>query len=160
MKKVLMYLMIATFSLSIISCGTDKEKEKAKSFEELEKKYDGMNFASCEDFIEFGYEYIDLIVLTIQKAVDGDENALDKLEEIDHFMFQFSEQAEKFYEECPEQFEEFDRIAEEKMAEPMEKLMELMFGGFDDWDEDWDWDEDFDWDDDDFYFEEVEEEVM
>ena len=147
MKKILVYVITGIIALSMVSCGA----KKAETLEDLKAKYDGKTFKNCDDFLAAGEEIIDVFVLIIDKAAEGDEKAMEEIEAMEAFMGQFDEQAEKFEEECPEKFEAFQKTMEEKMEAAMEKLFSLMFGDMDfgadmDWDEDYDWDEDFDWD--------------
>ena len=149
MKKIVFYLFAVVITLSIISCGADK---KATNFDELKAKYDGKEFKNCDEMIKFGEEYIDVLIATIDKAAEGDEKALADIESMDEFFSQFDAKQKELEEECPEQFEEFGKKAEEKLAPSMDKLMEILFGNMD-WD---DYEDDFDWDDEDFDWEEEE----
>lgn len=121
MKKVLMFAMSALILVSVFSCG-DK---KATNLEELKKKYDGKEFKDCDKFLEAANEMMDVYFATIDKAVEGDEQAKKDVEGFETFMEDFEDQAEKFEEECPDKFAEFEKKMETKMDEYMDKLMKL-----------------------------------
>jgi hypothetical protein len=136
MKKIA-YLFIA-FALvfAVVSCGNKDEKKdkdkteeiaKAKDYDEIVKKYDGVTFKNCDDFIEAADEMLDVFVITINDAYEGDEKAEEDFMKLTEFLEQFDEQAEKFEEECPEKMAEFDKKAEEKFEPIMDKLMEISF---------------------------------
>jgi len=144
MKKVLMFAMSALILVSVFSC---KEK-KATNLEELKKKYDGKEFKDCDKFLEAANEMMDVYFATIDKAVEGDEQAKKDIEDFETFMENFEDQSEKFEEECPDKFAEFEKKMETKMDEYMDKLMKLY--GLEDLYEDMETGEDW---------EEVEEEV-
>lgn len=136
MKKIA-YLFIA-FALvfAVVSCGNKDEKKdkneteevaKAKDFDELVKKYDGVEFKNCDEFIAAADEMLDVFVITIKEAYDGDEKAEANFMKLTEFMEQFDEQAQEFEEECPEKMAEFDKKAEEKFEPIMSQLMEISF---------------------------------
>lgn len=156
MRKVIFYLIVGVISFGMISCGG--ETKKAETIDELINKYDGKVFETCDEMIEFGYEYIDVMIATIDRAADGDEEAIEDFDKMDDFFRQFESQQIQLEQECPEKFQEFGVNAEELMAESMEKLMNILFGDMDmDWEDEWDdeWDED--WDEE---WEEYEEDYM
>jgi DNA-directed RNA polymerase beta' subunit len=161
MRKVIFYFIIVAMAISVISCGGDK---KATNMDELISKYDGKEFKNCDEMIEFGYEYIDVMIATIDRAAEGDEAALEDFDKMDEFFKQFDDQQKKLEEECPEKFEEFGKVAEEKMADSMEKLMTIMFGGTEDemnFEEDMEWEEDIEnYEEDTEWEEEVEEDAQ
>jgi hypothetical protein len=136
MKKIA-YLFIA-FALvfAVVSCGNKDEKKdkdkteeiaKAKDYDEIVKKYDGVTFKNCDDFIEAADEMLDVFVITINDAYEGDEKAEEDFMKLTEFLEQFDEQAEKFEEECPEKMAEFDKKAEEKFEPIMSQLMEISY---------------------------------
>jgi hypothetical protein len=142
MKKVLMYVVSGIILLSIVSCGA----KKAENLEDLKKKYDGKEFKNCDKFLEAAEEIFDVYFATIDKAVEGDEQAKKDVESFDKFLEGFEGQAEKFEKECPEKFAEFEKKLETKMEEYMSKLMKLygfddLFEGMDDEWEDTEWEE-------------------
>jgi hypothetical protein len=153
MRKVLVYVITAVLAVGLLSC--DGKQEKAENLEDLKSKYDGKEFKNCDEFLEAADEIIDVFVIIINKAAEGDEASMDEIDEMEKFMNQFEKQAEGFEEECPEKFEEFQKNAEEKMADAVDKLMELMMS-----DMDWDYDEEAEWDEewDEELAEEIEEE--
>lgn len=140
MKKVLVYAISGLIMLSLFSCGN----KKATTLEELKKKYDGKEFKNCDKFIEAANEMMEVYFATVDKAVEGDEQAKKDVEAFDDFMQDFESQAEKFEKECPDKYKEFEDNFEKKMDEYMPKIMKL-YGledlyddvNSDDWDEDW-----------------------
>jgi len=135
MKKVLLYVVSGLILLSVFSCGN----KKATNLEELKKKYDGKEFKNCDKFLEAANEMMDVFYATIDKAAEGDEQAKKDLEEFDKFMEGFNKQAEKFEEECPDKFKEFEETQEKKMEEYMDKVLKLYADEFDmeDMEEEW-----------------------
>lgn len=171
MKKLLFCLFTISLCLGMVSCGEqdkkekeieDKQKiEKATSLQELYKKYDGVKFKDCDEMIQFGYEYIDVLVDVIDRAAEGDEEALEELDQLDEFFSQFEEQEDLFEKECPEKFEEYLANIEEKMEKYLDKLIGILLGSMDYWEDYLDSEdyenfiEDNDW----FNYEEVVEEL-
>ncbi len=146
MKKLLIYLLAMFFSFGIVSCGEEEDKhitEKATNLQELYEKYDGVKFKDCDEMIQFGYEYIDVFVDLIDRAADGDEEALEELDEIDAFYSQFEEQEDFFIKECPEKYEEYMADIDEKMDAYLDKLIEIFIESMDFWEENLDF-EDYD----------------
>ncbi|HXK80947.1 MAG TPA: hypothetical protein PLO05_02170 [Bacteroidales bacterium] len=137
MKKITYLLIAFALVLSVVSCGNkddkndDKDKTeevaKAKDLDGLIKKYDGVEFKDCDEFLAAANEMLDVFVLTIDKAYEGDEKAEEDFMKLTEFMEQFDEQAQKFEEECPEKMAEFDKKSEEKFEPIMDKLMEISF---------------------------------
>lgn len=121
MKKVLLFAISGLVMLSLFSCGN----KKATNLEELKKKYDGKEFKNCDKFIEAANEMMEVYFATVDKAVEGDEQAKKDVEAFDGFMQDFESQAEKFKEECPDKYKEFEDSFEKKMEEYMPKIMKL-----------------------------------
>ena len=160
MRKIIFYFISVIIAFSIISCGTTGTEKKATTIDELINKYDGVEFKNCDDFLAFGDEYLDVMIVTIDRASEGDEAALEDFDKMDDFFMQFEQQQMNLENDCPEKFEEFGKNAEEKMADSMEKLMQLMFGDTD-WDDDADWDTEMEWEDEYEIVEEIiEEEII
>ncbi len=140
MKKVLLYVVSGLILFSVFSC---KDK-KATTLEELKKKYDDKEFKDCDKFIEAASEMMDVYFATIDKAIEGDEQAKKDVEDFDKFMKGFESQSEKFAKDCPDKFNDFEAKFEKKMEEYMPKIMKL-YGledlyddmGADEWTEDW-----------------------
>lgn len=140
MKKVLLFAASALILFGVFSCG-DK---KATTLEELKKKYDGKEFKDCDEFIAAAEEMIDVYFATIDKAVNGDENAKKELDEFDKFMDNIKDESEKFEDECPDKFKAFEDKFDAKMKEYMPKIIKLYEQiEFDenmeniDWEEEW-----------------------
>jgi hypothetical protein len=118
--------------------------KKATTLEELKKKYDGKEFKDCDEFIAAAEEMIDVYFATIDKAVNGDENAKKELDEFDKFMDNIKDESEKFEDECPDKFKAFEDKFDAKMKEYMPKIIKLYEQiEFDenmeniDWEEEW-----------------------
>lgn len=132
MKKVLLFAVSAMILFSVFSCG-DK---KATNIAELKKKYDGKEFKNCDEFLSASEEMFDVYFATIDKAVEGDENAKKEIDEFEEFMNGFEGNSEKFEKECPDKFDDFEAKFEKKMEEYMPKIMKLygLEGMFDEMD--------------------------
>ena len=94
------YAISGLIMLSMFSCGN----KKATTLEELKKKYDGKEFKNCDKFIEAANEMMEVYFATVDKAVEGDEQAKKDVEAFDDFMQDFESQAEKFEKECPDKY--------------------------------------------------------
>ena len=135
MKKIIYLFLASAIVFSVASCGNKDEKKdekkdeakKVETFDQLFDKYDGIVFEDCDAFIAAGDEMLDILVITVDKAYDGDEEAEEDFSEMIDFMGQFDDQVEGFKEDCPEKMDKFDTKAEEQMEPIMSKLMELSF---------------------------------
>lgn len=123
MKKVLLFAVSALIIFGLSSCGN----KKAKNLEELKQKYDGKEFADCDEYIKAANEVVDVFIATVEKATKGDEKAFKELEELGAIMVQFGKQEEKLEKECPDKIKAFNEKAKKRMATSYEQLNILMF---------------------------------
>ncbi len=124
MKKFGFYFLAICFSTVLLSCGTEDEDESLQAAEEgFIKKYEEMVFENCEEFMEFGYDYFDLVSLYFDPEMIKSEEAMTALKEVIDFMSGFEEVAHELIEECPELFEELVLFSE-KLTEDIVVLNE------------------------------------
>ncbi len=128
-KKIITIIISASILFALSSCNT--RDQKIETIEDLNKHYDGVEFKNCDEFLTAADNIIDFFVITVEKASNGDQKALEDIESIDTFMGQFDEQSKKFEDECPEKFLEFQKQAEVKMEKAMQELMDILFGQYD-----------------------------
>ena len=87
MKKVLLFAISAVIIFGLTSCN-----KKAENLADLKQKYDGKEFADCDEYIKAANEVIDVFIATVEKATKGDEKAFKELEELGAIMVQFGKQ--------------------------------------------------------------------
>ncbi|HOE39770.1 MAG TPA: hypothetical protein PLG05_09720 [Bacteroidales bacterium] len=135
MKKVLLFTASALIIFGLSSCGS----KKAETLEDLKQKYDGKEFADCDEYIKAANEVIDVFITTVEKATKGDEKAFKDIEGLGAIMVQFGKQEAKLEKECPDKIKAFNEKAKKRMATSYEQLNILMFskslGGDFSWDE-------------------------
>lgn len=131
MKKTFLIIVSGLLLFSVISCGdkkksdSDKEESKASTLAELQKKYDNKKFKKCEDIISFYEEAMYVYCKTIDKAVDGDEQALEDFDAFEDYMDLFEDDLKAFTEECPDKIEKMMDKLQKKMEKYEDKIDEL-----------------------------------
>lgn len=116
MERFGIYFLIICFSAGLLSCGSDDDTILAG--EKFMKKYEEMAFENCEELMEFGYEYFELVSLYFDSEMIKNEEAMAVLEEVIDFMSGFGDVSGELIKECPELFEELVMFSE-KMTEDM-----------------------------------------
>lgn len=141
MKKILLFTFSTLILFSTFSCAA----KKATNLQELKKKYDGIEFKSCDEFISAYEELSDVYFATIDRAVKGNKKAKNEMIGLDALMINFNEQSIKFEKECPDKLKAFDEEFMKKMDIYMDRILDL-FGEnqgendemeVGDWDQEW-----------------------
>jgi DNA-binding transcriptional MerR regulator len=92
---------------------------------ELQDKYEYAEFTSCDDVMAFAEETFDVFFATIDRAYEGDEDAIADMEGFDAFFEDFESKVEEFDGECEDEQAAFEAKMEKKMEEYMPKLIEI-----------------------------------
>ncbi len=119
MKKIF-YVALCVLAIGLVSCN-----KKAETIQDLKVKYEGKTFENCKTFLPAYDEIMNVYFATIDKAYEGDENALNEIAEFEPFFTSLNEDTGKMEAECPEKFQEFQENMEKRMQEVFPKLIEL-----------------------------------
>lgn len=131
MKKSFLIIVSSLLLISVISCGdkkksdTDNKEKKASTLTELQKKYDDKDFEKCDEFINFYEEAMDVYCKTIDKALTGDEQALEDFEAFEDYIEIYEFYIDHFNEECPEKMEKAYARLLGKMDKYEDKISKL-----------------------------------
>ncbi len=145
MKKLNIILILSILAVVVLSCGGNKPEEKkvekpAKNLDELTKKFDNKTFADCDEFLAAGDEIIDVYLVTVDLAYEGDAKAKNDLELFEDFMNKYDKQAEKFSVECPDKFDQWAEKTDKRVSVVTDKLIKIFYKEYEglEWDEDLD----------------------
>ncbi|MFW5805654.1 MAG: hypothetical protein ACOCVX_03905 [Bacteroidales bacterium] len=141
MKKLSIFAFAAIFSIFGVSCnnGENKDKEDEKTSEsEKETKaqivdlasfnetYEVLEFETCDEFETAMKHYADIYFTTLDKAVEGDETAIEEFKELHDMKCTFEKQAENLNDDCPDKMSELGEKYEEKIENNKDKIEQII----------------------------------
>ncbi len=139
MKKLSIFTFAAIFSIFAISCnnGENKDKEDEKTPEEETKAqivdlesfneaYETLEFEECDEFKTAMGHYMDIYFSTLDKAVEGDETAIEEFKELHEMKCTFEKQAEKLNDECPDKMSELGEKYEEEQKAHADEINQIL----------------------------------
>ncbi|MGC9332343.1 MAG: hypothetical protein ACP5DZ_10785, partial [Bacteroidales bacterium] len=122
-----------------ISCnsGENKNKEGEKTSEEENKAqivdlqsfneaYETLEFETCDEFETAMEYYTDIYFSTLDKAVEGDEDAIAEFKELHDMLKPLGEQAGKLKEQCPERIDELESKYKEKVDNNRDEIDQII----------------------------------
>lgn len=123
MHKILIILGIATVLFS--ACNNKKNSKPtevssdiidfAVDFDELNDKYDTMDFKSCDEAINVGNEIMEAYKLTCEGAKKNIAKAKSDLIKYDDLINKFDSACAKFTTRCPEDFDKWEKENRQKI---------------------------------------------
>jgi hypothetical protein len=139
MKKLSIFAFAVIFSMFAISCnnGENKDKEDEKTpkeetkaqivdLESFNETYETLDFETCDEFETAIENYAKVYFSTLDKAVEGDETAIDEFKELHDMKCTFEKQAEKLNDECPDKMSELGEKYEEKIENNKDKIEQII----------------------------------
>ncbi|MEA3449117.1 MAG: hypothetical protein U9Q98_11835 [Bacteroidota bacterium] len=139
MKKLSIFTFAAIFSIFAISCnnGENKDKEDEKTPEEETKAqivdlesfneaYETLKFETCDEFETAVEHYADIYFTILDKAVEGNEDAIAEFKELHGMLEPLVEQAEKLEEQCAERIDELESKYEERVENNRDKIDQII----------------------------------
>lgn len=93
------------------------------SIDEMLSKYGDKQFENCDELIYAGEDILNLYVVLVDKAYNGDEQAKVDLENIYTFLKKIDQQTITLLDTCPEKIEKWTKKMDSIMSEVQNKLL-------------------------------------
>ncbi|MGM0650860.1 MAG: hypothetical protein ACQES1_10195 [Bacteroidota bacterium] len=138
MKKFSIFAFAVIFSMFAISCNNgEKDKEEEKTPEEETKAqivdlesfneaYETLEFETCDEYGTAVDHYAEVYFSTLDKAVEGDEDAIAEFKELHQMRKPFEEQAKKLEESCPDFMTELEEKYEGKLENRKDDIDQIV----------------------------------
>lgn len=140
MKKKLFFIAFALLFITFFSFA-----QKAKNLEDIKKKYEEIQFKTCDEYISAAEELSIVYFSTIKNGAKDDKNTKDEMLELGEILNNFNKQSIKLKKDCPDKLKAFKKYFKKEKEKYLDKILDIMDENhgfyynidYGDWDSEW-----------------------